>query len=532
MDKIIRDKINYYLRIADTKNTSFVLKVKDKLLHKLQKQIDKLNETELYEFLLELLLKKHNEIIINGIIDNLLLQSPHLYYISDISSRYDNKNFVQLAVENGYCTDIIIKLIKLCPASIIYSRDINGNTLLHTLVVANIQDKFLIYNKIINQCNPYEFLGNNKSDSYIDLAKKIIKEPQDNDLDNSSPMHRMVLAYKKEELKNIVCDYYYRYFHEFVLMLTDDIDTNKYLVYDNLIFHAGPFGLEEDYEKYHTSKLLFRCIDCFKHSSELADKKLHLIIKKLIETGYPRITAKKDNLDFISYAIKNGYSLDLILKVFDVLDELGEEIPDWLYYEVLITYIDSLKSIRLKRGFNLYNYIFKRGFNLLNVNIDRELLKKYENEIYNLTIDYHPYPLYHIYLKKIVVLMHNTLTIQTINKSLTSLNYDKLIANNNELLVNHDRFEYRRLLIYDIDEVGAEKIALKIIENRKDAINESDEITKEEVIIAIEECKQILDEMYKTQGSSDYNKINTNFARADGEIIKNFENELIYVKKR
>ena len=354
----------------------------------------------------------------------------------------------------------------------------------------------------------------------------------------------MVLAHKKEELKNIVCDYYYRYFHEFVLMLTDDIDTNKYLVYDNLIFHAGPFGLEEDYEKYHTSKLLFRCIDCFKHCPEFADNKLHMIIKQLIETGYPKITAKKDNLSFISYAIKNGYSLDFILKVFDILDELGEEIPDWLYYEVLITYIDrlksadslksidSLKSLRLKSKIDFYNYIFKRGFNLLNVNIDRELLKKYENEIYNLTINYHPYPLYHIYLKKIVVLMHNTLTIQTINKSLTSLNYDKLIANNNELLVNHDRFEYRRLLRYDIDEVCAEKIALKIIENRKDAINESDEITKEEVIIAIEECKPILDEMYKPQGSSDYNKINTNFARADGEIIKNFENELIYVKKR
>ena len=58
--------------------------------------------------------------------------------------------------------------------------------------------------------------------------------------------------------------------------------------------------------------------------------------------------------------------------------------------------------------------------------------------------------------------MHNALTIQTINKSLTSLNYDKLISNHNELLVNHDRFEYRRLLRYDIDEVGAEKIALKI----------------------------------------------------------------------
>ena len=137
--------------------------------------------------------------------------------------------------------------------------------------------------------------------------------------------------------------------------------------------------------------------------------------------------------------------------------------------------------------FDLYDYFCDRGFNLLKVNIDGELIKNYESRI-NCPIKFYGDGTYYAFLKKMVIEMHNALVIKKINHELLFCGYDKVINDCRS-------FSGKRLLEYDIDAVIAEEIASKIIENRKDAINESDEITKEEVILAIEECKTILDDL-------------------------------------
>ena len=124
---------------------------------------------------------------------------------------------------------------------------------------------------------------------------------------------------------------------------------------------------------------------------------------------------------------------------------------------------------------------------LKNVNIDEELIKIYESQI-KCPIKFYGDATYYAFLKKMVIEMHNALVIKKINHELLFCGYDKVITNCRS-------FSGKRLLEYDIDAVIAEEIASKIIENRKDAINESDEITKEEVILAIEECKTILDDL-------------------------------------
>ena len=468
-----------------------------KVIEKIVSEISNFEDLEKSVFFMKLFSESHNDEIVFLIIDFFIKSGEFLFlkYNDEISGQYNDKTMFQLAIENNYSAKTIMKFYEMNRCYNMRKNDNNGFTILHTLVSSDNPDKYLIYKNLIEDLRFIEEVKDNNNNTYIDLAKKIINENYSN-LSQLELVAKRAIFYDYFHLKNIICDYYYCHFDEFLDMLTEDVEQNKKLILDNLIFKD--YTINEEKEKYDVSKLLFRCIDSNKEFNnrhyiykkddnkvtsfirdhyiyKKDDNELLSIIKKLLETKYPKITSK-DN--FISFVIEEGYSVDFVLKIFEMLDELGEEIPDWLYYEVLKTYINILLEGKF---IDLYDYFCDRGFNLLKVNIDGELLKKYENRI-NCPIRFYGDATYYAFLKKMVIEMHNALVIKKINQELLFCGYDKVINSCRS-------FSGKRLLEYDIDAVIAEEIASKIIENRKDAIYVSDEITKEEVISAIEDCK-------------------------------------------
>lgn len=470
--KKIERKINKILKIMtddDSKN-KYIL-IKELILFH-----DKYNFSR-HDFV-DVLLSTKVSIEKEVFVDKIIEWMYHSEYACVILKNDKGNIPLQTAIETGYSTDFICQHIKKYFDWRYLETNIEGDNILHTLLKnceKNEYDVFRIYKatKNIHPFNRLELIKNNNGETVIDLINKILSKEDKNVIELAST-YRL-----RKNLRNTKAYFYNKHFDEFLDQISEEtfVLTNREFIKNNIVFYGD---LKENYKSLGLESIEGLLNLC---TNKLYDEKLvYGKIISLIKTGLVNLNYIDNNGDdFISLALKTGYSYDFIKRLFNI------DFPIFAYeFE---NYINVLKTCLYNRDdinvYDFYKFLVSKGFNILkenesifsdtlNINnIDKITTNDDKKKVFK--IDYTA-----SFLRSLIICLKE--------KDLIFENKD--IEECLDIYISMDLFErnLHNKLSYFVNDIDLAKMVANLIyENRINSVNiVNDEVTKDEVIKAID----------------------------------------------